>query len=295
MTPKLMLILGVIFLFTGAAAPPARASEGMARAFAPDSACESIDTPSSGTKKQTAVAKLLRFGSHTPIPESFASFVVHAIATHLVLPHPLALGVYGPAKLPDSASKGSKQPSHVVPTFSAEFLVVFRRDGSVKKLSLYQQSLAPALDAAIARAIHVADSTVSFPPIDEATDKSELSVFIDFDLTDSASSGSYPVFRATVPLYPVTRLASQLRTGPFPRYPAEFLRQGIPGGVTLRFVVDETGKVADRSYRFDKLSEIAFGEAVLAVLPRLRYEPARIGNCAVKLFVQQSFEFRVDR
>jgi TonB family protein len=255
-------------------------------AIAADSACVSIDTPSTGTIKQVAVAKLLRFGSHTPIPDGFASFVVDAIATHLVLPKPLALGVYGARVM---ASKGSTVPSQMAPTFSSEFFVVFRHDGSVKGLAVSQQSLAPALDAAITRAIHVADSTLSFPPIDEATDKSTLSVIIDFDVVDSARSGSYPVFRVTVPLYPATRLSSQLRTDTVPRYADELRSQGIPGGVTLRFVIDETGKVADRSYRFAEPSEIPFGEAALAVLPRLRYEPARIGNCAVKQLVQESF------
>ena len=183
----------------------------------------------------------------------------------------------------------------MAPTFSSEFLVVFRHDGSVKGLAVSQQSLAPALDAAIARAIHVADSTLSFPPIDEATDKAELSAFIDVDLTDSVATGSYPLFRVTVPMYLVARRAWPLPTGAVPRYPDELRRHGIAGGATLRFVIDETGKVADRSYRFVKLSEIPFGQSVLDVLPRLRFQPAIIGKCAVKMLVQQSFDFKLDR
>lgn len=264
-------------------------------AFGGDSACMSIDMPPSGTIKQVAVAKLLRFGSHDPIPETFARFVVDAIATHLVLPKPLALGVYS-SDFGGSVPVGSTQPSQVVPTFSAEFMVAFRRDGTVRDLRLSQRSMAPALDAAIARAIHLADSTESFPPINEATDKSELVVFIDLDLTDSATAGTYPVFRVTLPLFPVTRITTQLRTpDAVPRYPDELRSRRIDGRATLKFVVDESGKMAEHSYRFMTLSELPFGEAVLAVLPRLRYEPAKIGNCTVKELVRQAFDFKIDR
>ena len=256
----------------------------------PDSACASIDTPSSGTIKQVAVAKLLPFGSEAPIPDNFAAFVVDAIATHLVLPRPLALSVYTAS---EKTPGGATVASWMAPSFSSRFLLVFRRDGSVKSVTLSQQSMAPELDAAIARAIHVADSTLSFPPIDQVTDKSALSFFVDLDLADSVSSGTYPVFRVVLPMYPVGRLASQSRKGPSPQYPNELRRQGTSGEVRLKFIVDETGKIADRSYRFMKVSAIPFGESVLAVLPWLRYEPAMIGNCAVKMLVRQSFEFKI--
>jgi protein TonB len=238
---------------------------------------------------------VLRFGSDKPIPDNFASFLVEGIRTNLVLPTPLALGVYG-SHFNRPIPPGSKQPEELVPAFSSEFIVALRQDGSVRDLRLLQESLAPALDAAIARAIYLADSTKSLPPIGEVTDKSEIVVFIDIDMVDSATSGRYPLFRVTVPVYPMTRAVSQLRTpDAVPHYPDELRNQGIAGFAQLRFVVDESGKVAEHSYRIVKLSEIPFGQAVLAVMPRFRFEPARIGNCPVKSIVEQSFEFKVDR
>jgi len=196
-----------------------------------DSACVPIDTPSSGTIKQVAVAKLLRFGSEAPIPDDFAAFVVDAIATHLVLPMPLALSVFAASEKPP---RGATVASRMAPSFSSEFLVVFSRNGSVKSVTLSQKSMALELDAAIARAIHVADSTLSFPSIDQVTDKSELSFFVDLDLVDSVSIGTYAVFRVALPTYPIGRLASQSRNGPGPQYPAALRRQGISGEVRLK-------------------------------------------------------------
>jgi len=264
-------------------------------AFAADSACVAIDTPASGAIKQVAVAKLLRFGSHDPIPTSFASFVADAIATHLVLPKPLALGVYS-ADFPGSVPVGSTEPNRVVPAFSSEFMVSFRRDGTVGDLRLSQQSMAPELDAAIARAIHTADSTFSFPPINDATDKSELVVFIDIDLTDSVSAGTYPLFRVTLPVYPVTRVSTQLHNSDaLPRYPDELRSRHLNAQAMLKLVVDESGRMAEHSYRFVALTELPFGQAVMDVLPRLRYTPAMIGSCAVKQLVTQVFDFKIDR
>ena len=161
---------------------------------------------SSGTIKLTAFGRMLRFGSHSPISETFASAVMDGIAEHLKVPSPLQLGVYGLATI-------SSTQESLFPTFSSEFLVEFRKNGSVKKLSLTQQSLAPAVDEAIASAIYRADSSGLFPPIAEATNDSELKVFIDFDMTDVVSPGiiagnRYPLFRATVPVY-IQRLSKR--------------------------------------------------------------------------------------
>ena len=278
-------------LVVGAPHEPRPAAMTPTQASVADSACANLATMATGTAKVTAVAKLLRFGSHTPIPDEFSSVVVEAITQHLVIPNPLALSVYG-TRVRIRGPTESTELGPLFPSFSSEFLVVFRRNGSVKKLSITQRSLAPTVDAAIGFAITAADSAHSFPPIAEATDESELTVFIDFDLADFPGGRSYPLFNATVPFYPASRRVSQAGSAR-PKYPEELRKQNIEGDVGLRFVVDESGKVAQGAYRFTQISEAEFGKAVLAVLPRLRFEPARIGSCPVKALVEQSFQFKL--
>jgi outer membrane biosynthesis protein TonB len=66
----------------------------------------------------------------------------------------------------------------------------------------------------------------------------------------------------------------------------------VEGSVTLKFVIDESGKIVPGAYRLAHVSRLEFGREVLAIVPRLRYEPARIGNCRVKQLAEQKFEFK---
>jgi len=237
----------------------------------------------------------VRYGSNDPVPEEFSAALIDAIAQHLTLPSSLQLGVYGIAAFGE-AKVGSREPHPFFPTFSSEFLVEFRKNGSLKKLSLTQQSLAPPVDEAIAAAIYAADSAKSFPAISGATKGSELKVFIDFDVSDLSLppfiSKAHPLFSATVPLYQSPRKASPTLPDIRPKYPEEFRGHMVEGSVTLKFVIDESGKVVPGAYRLTDVSQLEFGREVLAIVPRLRYEPARIGNCRVKQLAEQKFNFK---
>lgn len=85
-----------------------------------------------------------------------------------------------------------------------------------------------------------------------------------------------------------------LRAGsPLPRYP-EILRQSrIEGGVRVRFVVDENGRAELGTLTVLESTHPAFIESVRAVLPRLRFTPARVGRDRVKQVVEIPFGFVV--
>jgi TonB family protein len=240
------------------------------------------------TVRLTAVGSLLRFGSLEPLPDGFSSAVIDAVSRHIAVPSPLALSVYA---VKSSSPGVLTRPQSFFPSFSSEFLVVFRLNGSIKKLTLIQRSLAPEVDAAVAKAIYAADSANSFPPISEATRDSELTVFIEFGLTDFPAQRSYPIFIATVPLYSPAYDAIPSKSAI--RISTSGSRQPMEGKVVLEFVVDEGGKIVQGAYRFAEISDEDFGRAVLAAIPTLRFQPARIGDCLVKQFVRQAFEFKL--
>lgn len=85
-----------------------------------------------------------------------------------------------------------------------------------------------------------------------------------------------------------------LRAGsPLPRYP-EILRQSrIEGGVRVRFIVDENGRAELGSLMVLESTHPAFIESVRAVLPRLRFTPARVGRDRVRQVVEIPFGFVV--
>lgn len=238
------------------------------------------------------MATLIPFGSQTPLPSEYSKAVIDAIAARMAVPNPLVFGAYGMRYR--RSGFDPKEPQQLYPSFSSEFLVTFRADGSLKKLSITQKSLSPAIDNAIASAIRAAEAARAFPPIAQATNEKELSVFIDLDFADcEACVRSWLIFGATVPLYLASRNVSQILPLLSPKYPEDLRRRRTEGNVSVRFVVDESGRVADGAYRFINISEVDFGKEVLHILPRLRYEPARIGNCKVKQLVQQTFNFRL--
>lgn len=82
---------------------------------------------------------------------------------------------------------------------------------------------------------------------------------------------------------------------PAPSYPALLRARGVEGEAVLRFVVDTTGRVEPGSAVVLSADDPAFGAAVLRVLPRLRFTPARVGGRAVRQLVQQAFRFEVIR
>jgi hypothetical protein len=61
--------------------------------------------------------------------------------------------------------------------------------------------------------------------------------------------------------------------------------------VIALFAVDSSGVVEMPSFRVLSSSQPGFTVAVAATLPRLRYRPARICGRAVRMWVQQTFEF----
>jgi len=104
-------------------------------------------------------------------------------------------------------------------------------------------------------------------------------------------------------MMPWTKPAYVIR-GPRISYPSDLIGKGLMGFLTLTFVVDTAGRVelktvrdiwpSDRPRLVGEMGRYydAFAAAVRRGLPNARFEPARVGGCPVKIWVQQSFDFR---
>lgn len=84
------------------------------------------------------------------------------------------------------------------------------------------------------------------------------------------------------------------RRNPAPAYPSMERAAGITGEVVARFVVDTTGRVEQGSAEVLSETSPSFGAAVLNVLPRYRFTPARVQGRAVRQLVEQRFVFRLN-
>ena len=80
---------------------------------------------------------------------------------------------------------------------------------------------------------------------------------------------------------------------PRPQYPEGLRRFALAGTVRALFVVDTLGRVEPESVRLLTVSHPLFGAAVRATLPRMRFEPARVGGRAVRQLVEFPVVFTI--
>jgi protein TonB len=84
-----------------------------------------------------------------------------------------------------------------------------------------------------------------------------------------------------------------LVSNPLPTYPLILAQSRVEGRVLVEFTIDSAGVVDMASLRVLRSTNNLFTEAVRAVIPRLRFLPAQIGQHSVGVRVRQPFEFTV--
>jgi protein TonB len=95
--------------------------------------------------------------------------------------------------------------------------------------------------------------------------------------------------------FQVEKPAMALPNNPSPRYPEMLRGAGVEGEAMMQFVVDTTGRAEPGSIKVIKASHELFGAAVKSVLPSMRFIPAEVGGRKVRMLVQQSFAFGLNR
>ncbi len=93
----------------------------------------------------------------------------------------------------------------------------------------------------------------------------------------------------------VDSLATVDPTSAGPEYPAALAQRSVEGAATMRFVIDSTGRVDMSTVRVITSSHKLFTQAVVAAMPKMKYHPASIAGRPVRLLVQQSFTFQIQK
>lgn len=78
-----------------------------------------------------------------------------------------------------------------------------------------------------------------------------------------------------------------------PVYPPKLLDKHVEGGTVVRFIVDSAGHVDPATIIVIESTHAEFTAAVRDVLPRMKYQPARMGRRPVAQYVEQKFGFRI--
>jgi periplasmic protein TonB len=93
----------------------------------------------------------------------------------------------------------------------------------------------------------------------------------------------------------VEKVAAALPGSAAPMYPDRLRTAGIEGEAMTQFIVDTLGRVEPGSFRVVRATHDAFGDAVRQALPRMRFAPAEARGGRVRMLVQQTFAFTLDR
>ena len=80
-----------------------------------------------------------------------------------------------------------------------------------------------------------------------------------------------------------------------PRYPDLMRTAGVEGEVLAQFIVGPDGVADVGSFKVLKSTHELFTKAVREALPRMRFNPARVGGRAVRQLVQQPFTFSITK
>lgn len=95
--------------------------------------------------------------------------------------------------------------------------------------------------------------------------------------------------------FQVEKAAAAIPGSGNPAYPEMLKSSGVEGEALVQFIVDTTGRAELGSFKVLRASHDAFGQAVRASLPRMRFLPAEIGGRKVRMLVQQPFAFALNR
>jgi protein TonB len=107
--------------------------------------------------------------------------------------------------------------------------------------------------------------------------------------------GTAPVTDAPLYEFQVEKPALAVAGAGSPTYPSVLKSANVQGRVTATFVVDTSGRAEPGTFKALESDHELFTAAVRTALPRMRFIPAEVGGRKVKMWVQQAFEFRLDK
>lgn len=245
--------------------------------------CDSL--PQYGLRTDTLSAQVSLEPANA-LPAGWEEMLLEGISGHFMTPTTAGIPVYGGSKVVDG------QPLVSVEV-SGEVMADLARDGSLTNPMISVSTLSPEIDHRLIAAIRSLDSSRVLPPFPEGA--KVKSVRVRYRITENPDSGRLmrPMSVVQQPTWILERPAFARRDNPFPRYPPEGERARVGDEVLVSFVIDSDGRARMETLRMLKGHYREFQLAVLDVLPRMRFDPARIAGCPVAQLVQMPFSFRV--
>jgi hypothetical protein len=238
------------------------------------------------------------------LPAEYAELVLHSITNGLAIPTRLS----GPSAdsvleaisivLEPEASRPhlvfADPPSRLGEHYSLATAIAFdlRADGRIEALSVARVSSELALTRALVVAALDADSMRLVAARPAGADTSTIRLRIDLAFDAPAGIVTRPLFRAALPR-PFDRrpapIAESVRRPDF--FPPR--EAGREWHAATRFVLDLEGRPVPESVETLSATDSAWAEATRRLVRRMRYEPAVLDGCPVKVRAIQPWSYVV--
>ena len=158
------------------------------------------------------------------------------------------------------------------------------RDGHISDTRLVTPSSMANFDSALTSAIMSAATTKAIAAIPSSVTADSLVLSLYVGRRVDGSDKPYLEKRTTCPAWP-------LADNPQPLYPPDMKSQDVRGFVRVQFMVNEDGKLDPNTVQVLQSSGDPFTEAVRAILPTLRYQPATVQGTKIRQLTEQTFTF----
>jgi TonB family protein len=253
---------------------------------------DSLVTTGADSVTLAVTATLRAFDPQQRVPPELILFILHEITYRIRPPSPLSLSIY--AGLAGSGSRSdSARLVHVV--VNGMFGLTLHRDGRVTDSRTLSSTLNPNLDTRVIEAIRAVDSAGVLAPYVATLKHKSVEMRLRLQTARRAPDTSVVVFRLRAPVVGLTEQVGPDPGQDGPRYPTGLREANVEGDVLLQFVVDESGRPDLRTLIVPTATNTGFLKAVVDALPRMRFRPAHVAGCPLKMLVQLPFEFRLRR
>jgi TonB family protein len=187
----------------------------------------------------------------------------------------------------------TRRPLLMRPALHGALALTLHTNGRISNFGFERRSISDALDATLITMLERQDSLGGFWYAAGPLPQDSVRLLLTTTHRPGRQEVSTPLARIRLPRYPGTQVRA--RRGPAPRYPDIAEKAGISSAVMVEFVVDTTGRADTSTVRLVLAELEEFVTEVRRVLPRLRFEPARIAGCPVQQLVLQPFVFNMPK
>ncbi|MCC7053903.1 MAG: hypothetical protein IT355_11635 [Gemmatimonadaceae bacterium] len=216
-------------------------------------------------------------------------YIADAIRARFVPPPSLgALPVVG-----DASSGDPRQRAVARSVLHAEFIVVLRPDGHLRRIAWQVQPLSAPLGDALLTAVRAAEDSGALAEIHApAGAKGDDTLAITLVTTNDSTPPELPLMRARVPVFVVDSLPMVVKMN-LPAYPEAARAARVPGEVEAWFVLGSDSHVMPESVQFRRADWQEFIGPIRTALTTSRFQAAQSGGCRVPTFARQRFAFEL--